>query len=74
MGRPTSILAEKKIRSVLSVLAGEVAIAEAARKEEAQRAVDRAVEGRVPRGREDRACRGQVRAFDARGPTRGRDR
>ena len=33
MGRPPSILAEKKVRIVLSVLAGEVSMAEAARKE-----------------------------------------
>jgi len=33
MGRPPSIPAEKKIRIVLSVLAGEMSIAEAARKE-----------------------------------------
>lgn len=33
MGRPPSIPAEKEIRIVLSVLAGEVSIAEAARKE-----------------------------------------
>lgn len=32
-GRPPSILAEKKVRIVLSVLAGEVSMAEAARKE-----------------------------------------
>ena len=34
MGRPPSIPAEKKTRIVLSVLAGEMSIAEAARKEE----------------------------------------
>jgi transposase len=33
MGRPPSIPAEKKARIVLSVLAGEMSIAEAARKE-----------------------------------------
>lgn len=33
MGRPPSIPAEKKTRIVLSVLAGEMSIAEAARKE-----------------------------------------
>jgi len=33
MGRPPSIPAEKKIRIVLNVLAGEVSIAEAARKQ-----------------------------------------
>ena len=33
MGRPPSIPVEKKIRVVLSVLAGEVSIAEAARRE-----------------------------------------
>lgn len=34
MGRPPSIPAEKKTRIVLSVLAGEMSIAEAARKEQ----------------------------------------
>ncbi len=46
MGGPPVVAAETKTRIVASVLAGEVRIAEAARKGEGQRAVDR-VGGRL---------------------------
>ncbi len=45
------IPAEKKTRIVMSVIAGEFSVAEAGTAGEGQRAVDRPLEGRLPRSR-----------------------
>ncbi|WP_241251359.1 hypothetical protein [Candidatus Protofrankia californiensis] len=55
MSRPPVFPAENKIRIVLSVLAGEVTIAEAARRNKVSPDIGREVEAAVPRGRPCRA-------------------
>ena len=74
MGRAPTIPPEKKTRIVLAILAGEMSIAEAARKEKVSPAVDWPVEGGVHRGRQDRACGGPVGALEPGGAARGRGR
>ena len=65
MGRPPVIPAERKTRIVLSVLAGEMTIAEAARREKVpERSIGR-WKADFFEGREDRAHGGPVRALDA---------
>jgi transposase len=53
MGRPPSIPVEKKTRIVLSVIDGEMTIAEAARREKISEQSIGRWKGRFPRGRED---------------------
>ncbi len=61
---------QRKTRIVLAILAGEMSIAEAARKETVSRAVDRPVEGGVHRGRQDRFGGGPVGALKPGGAAR----
>ena len=75
MSRPPAILAEKKVRIVLSVLQGEVSVAGAARREK----VSEQVIGNWKRqfleaGWEDQPGRGQDPSFVSGGVTSGRGR
>jgi transposase len=75
MSRPPVFPAEDKIRIVLSVLSGEMTIAEAARRNKGLRAVGVAVEDPVPGGRPGRGRRGrQGGAVGSRGAACCRDR
>lgn len=67
MGRPPSIPAEKKTRIVLSVLAGEMTIAEAARKEKvSEQSIARWKAEFLQGGKNCAGC-WQVRAIDTGG-------
>ena len=67
MSRPPVIPAEKKIRIVLSIIAGEVTIAEAARKEKVSEQSIGRWKAEFLAGRQDRADRRQDRALQSRG-------
>ena len=74
MGRPPSIPAEKKARVVLSVLAGELTIAEAARREKvSEQSIGRWKAGFLEAGKTALAA-GKSGAVESRGATRGRGR
>jgi hypothetical protein len=66
MARPPVFPAEEKVRIVLSILAGEITVAEAAAAGEGVRAVGRELEASVPRSRQDEPDGWQVRALDPR--------
>jgi len=71
MGRPPVIPAEKKARIVMSVIAGEFSVAEAARREKvSEQSIGRW--NRLPRSRENRTGGREVRSIETGGTARGR--
>jgi transposase len=71
MGRPPVIPVEKKTRIVLSILAGEMTIAEAARREKVSEQSIGWWKADFLEAGEDRSGRWEVRAVDAGAATRG---
>ena len=74
MGRTPIIPVEKKARIVLSVIAGEVSVAEAARREQVSEQSIGRWKADFGGSGEDRVSGWEVRALDSGGPTRGRGR